>query len=57
MHHLLAPPTAMCEQVLNLCAPKSSWRTLSELYTLLKGKYPTRVLVGTRGPSKLGGRS
>ena len=30
------PPTAMCELVLNMRAPKSSWRTLSELYTLRK---------------------
>ena len=32
----LLPPTAMCELVLNTRAPKSSWRTLSELYTLRK---------------------
>ena len=32
----LLPPTAMCELVLNMRAPKSSWRTLSELYTLRK---------------------
>ena len=30
----LLTPTAMCELVLNMRAPKSSWRTLSELYTL-----------------------
>ena len=30
----LFPPTAMCELVLNMRAPKSSWRTISELYTL-----------------------
>ena len=35
----LLPPTAMCEFVLNLRAPKSSWRTLSELYTLRKLEY------------------
>ena len=32
----LLPPTAMCALVLNMRAPKSSWRTLSELYTLRK---------------------
>ena len=32
----LLPPTAMCELVLNLPAPKSSWRGVSELYTLRK---------------------
>ena len=32
----LLPPTAMCELVLNMRAPESSWRTLSELYTLRK---------------------
>ena len=32
----LLPPTAKCELVLNMRAPKSSWRTLSELYTLRK---------------------
>ena len=31
-----SPPTAMCELVLNMRAPKSSLRTLSELYTLRK---------------------
>ena len=30
----LLPPTAMCELVFNLRAPKSSWRALSELYML-----------------------
>ena len=29
-------PTAMCELVLNMRAPKSSWTTLLELYTLCK---------------------
>ena len=29
----------MCELVLNMRAPKSSWRTLSEVYTLLKLEY------------------
>ena len=35
----LLPPSAMCEPVLNMRAPKSSWRTLSELYTLRKLEY------------------
>ena len=35
----LLPPTPMCELVLNMRAPKSSWRTLSELYTLRKLEY------------------
>ena len=35
----LPPPTAMCELVLNMRAPKFSWRTLSELYTLRKLEY------------------
>ena len=35
----LLPPTAMCELVLNMRAPKSSRRTLSELYTLRKLEY------------------
>ena len=35
----LLPPTAMCELVLNMRAPKTSWRTLSELYTLRKFAY------------------
>ena len=35
----LLPATAMCELVLNTRAPKSSWRTLSELYTLRKLEY------------------
>ena len=39
----LLPPTAMCELVLNTRAPKSSWRTLSELYTLRKSKYHRTV--------------
>ena len=38
----LLPPTAMCELVLNMTAPKSSWRTLSELYTLRKLEPPHR---------------
>ena len=37
--YLPPPPTAMCELVLNMRAPKSSWRTLSELYTLRKLEY------------------
>ena len=32
----LLPSTATCDLVLNMRAPKSSWRTLSELYTLRK---------------------
>ena len=28
------PPDECCELILNLCAPKSAWRTLSEVYTL-----------------------
>ena len=35
----LLPPTAMCELLLNLSAPKPSWTTLSELYTLRKMEY------------------
>ena len=35
----LFPPTPMCELVFNLRAPNSSWRTLSELYTLRKLEY------------------
>ena len=34
-----SPSTAMCELVLTLCTPKSSLRTLSELYTLCKLEY------------------
>ena len=37
------PPTAMCEPLLNMRAPKSSRRTLSELYTLRKLEYPRTV--------------
>ena len=39
----LLPPTAMCELVLNMRAPKSSWRTRSELYTLRKLEYHRTV--------------
>ena len=39
----LLPPTAMCDVVLNLRAPKSSWRTLSEVYTLCKLGYHRTV--------------
>ena len=39
----LLPPTAMCELVLNMRAPKSLWRTLSELYTLRKLEYHRTV--------------
>ena len=35
----LLPPTAIRELMLNMRAPKSSWRTLSELYTLRKLEY------------------
>ena len=49
MRHALppfSPPTAMCELVLNTRAPKSSWRTLSELYTLRKLEYHRTVRGG-----------
>ena len=36
----------MCELVLNTRAPKSSWRTLSELYTLRKLEYHRTVPSG-----------
>ena len=42
----LLPPTAMCELVLNMRAPKSSCRTLSELYTLRKLEYHRTVPAG-----------
>ena len=42
----LLPPTAMCKLVLNLCAPKSSWRTLSELYMLYKLEHRRTVPIG-----------
>ena len=42
----LLAPTAMCEPVLNLWARKSSWRTLSQLYTLRKLQYQCTVLGG-----------
>ena len=42
----LLPPTAMCELLLNMRAPESSWRTLSELYTLRKLEYHRSVLGG-----------
>ena len=41
----LFPPNAMYELVLNLRASKSSWRTLSELYTLRKLEYHRTVPV------------
>ena len=47
----LLPPTATCELVLNMRAPKSCWRTLSELYTLRKLEYHRT------GPSGLYSRS
>ena len=37
------PPSAMCELVLNMRAPKSSWRTISELYTLRKMEYHNTI--------------
>ena len=42
----LLPPTAMCEQVLNMRDPKSSWGGLSELYTLCKLEYHRTVPSG-----------
>ena len=33
------PPDECCELILNLRAPKSAWRTLSEVYTLRGLKY------------------
>ena len=47
----LLRPLAMCELVLNLRAPKSSWRTLSELYksTIWSTTAPFPV-APTRGP-------
>ena len=39
----LSPPTAMCELVLNMRSPKSSWRTLSELYMPRKLEYHRTV--------------
>ena len=36
-------PTAMCELVLNMRVPKSSWRSLWELYTLRKLEYHRTV--------------
>ena len=42
----LLPPTAMCAIVLNMRAPKSSWRTLSERYTLRKLEYHRTVPTG-----------
>ena len=42
----LLPPTAICELVLNMRAPKSSWRTLSELYALRRLEYHRTVPSG-----------
>ena len=39
----LLPPTTVCELVPNMRAPKSSWRTLSEVYTLRKLEYHCTV--------------
>ena len=39
-------PTAMCELLLNMRAPKCSWRTLLELYTLRKLEYHRTVPSG-----------
>ena len=46
----LLPPTAMCELVVNMRAPKYSWRTLSELYTLRKLEYHRTVPSGPSRP-------
>ena len=40
------PPTALCELELNMRAPKSSWRTLVELYTARKLEYHRTVPSG-----------
>ena len=42
----LLPPTAMCKLVLNMRAPKSSWRALSELYGLRNLEYHRTVPSG-----------
>ena len=42
----LLPPSAMCELVLHMRGPNSSWRTLSELYTLHKLEYHRTVPSG-----------
>ena len=42
----LLSPTAMCQLVLNLRAPKSSWGTLSELYTLRRLEYHRTISSG-----------
>ena len=42
----LLPKTAMCELVLNMRAPKSSWMALSKLYTLRKLEYHRTVPSG-----------
>ena len=46
----LLHPTAMCELVLNLRGPKSSWRSLSELYTLRKLKSHRNIAGGAYTP-------
>ena len=42
----LVPPSGMCEVVLNMMAPKYSWRTLSELYMLRNLKHHSTVRGG-----------
>ena len=42
----LLPPTAMCELVLNMRAPKSSWRTPSQLQALRKLEYHRTIPTG-----------
>ena len=49
----LLPPTAMCELVLNVRAPKPSWRTLSDVYTLRKLEYHRTVRQGPLLPVDL----
>ena len=49
----LLPPTAMCELVLNMRAPKSSWWTLSELYTFRKLEYDRSIAGAPLFPSNL----
>ena len=55
----LLPATAMCELELNMRAPKSSWRTLSEVYTCISWSTtapspvaPTPVQFAPSGTSK-----
>ena len=46
----LVPPSAICELVLNLRAPKTSWRTLAELCRLRKLEYHRTVPGGPYSP-------